>query len=53
MDRTGNRFAPPLPFEQAGDSAFVDFVADMGFKRPLDFACGSNFPSLGSAEKGR
>jgi hypothetical protein len=39
--------------EQPGDRAFMNLMAHLGFKRALDFACGGNFPSFGSAEKGR
>jgi len=42
-----------MPFEQPGDGAFVHLVAEVGFKCPLDFAGGGNFPALRSAEKGR
>jgi hypothetical protein len=41
-----------MPLEQPGDRAFVDLVPKVCFKRALDFARSSNFPTLGSREKG-
>jgi len=40
-----------MPVEQPRDRAFVDLVAQLCFKRTLDFACGGNFSPLGAREK--
>src|SRR5205814_10100081 len=52
MDGPGNRFAPPMPFEQPRDRTFVDLVADLAFKSAFDFVRCRNLPALGSREKG-
>jgi hypothetical protein len=52
MDGPGNGFAPPMPFEEPGDRTFVDLVAYLGCKNAFDFVRRSNFPALGSREKG-
>jgi hypothetical protein len=52
MNRAGNRLAPPMPFEQSRDRAFVHLVSKVCFKRALDFACSGNFSTLGTCEKG-
>src|SRR5947207_1400237 len=52
MDRSGNGFAPPMPFEQPRDRTFVDLVAYLSFKSAFDFIGRGNFSALRSREKG-